>query len=141
MFLAAVAEGAADPIASAANAIIQTGVLGALLVGMTGLAILAVLRWNKATEARVKDQKEASEAMTELTTSLRGALMDQTVAMNALRDTQLGTSNALREALTANTAASTAMRVTLDGVVRDAVRGYQRRMSPPGGTPATGGGA
>ena len=41
LLLAIAADGVADPIASAANAIIQTGVLGALLVGMTGLAILA----------------------------------------------------------------------------------------------------
>ena len=129
MMLAAITEGAADPVASAASSIIQQGVLGALLVVLGAFVFYLVLRLNKLSDARVKDQKEMSAAQTDLTTSLKGALGD----LN-------GTMNALREATVANTSATNAMRVTMDGVVRDAVRGYQRRMSPPGGIPATGSG-
>jgi hypothetical protein len=130
LFATGVAEGsAADPLASAANAIIQTGVLGALLVIVGVFAFYMVTRVNKVNDLRVKDQKEAGDAMTKLSTDLMGTMRDFN-----------GTANALREAVVANTTAANATRVTLDSVIRDAVRGVPRRMTPAAGMPATGGG-
>lgn len=115
-----------DPVAGAADKLIQTGVLGALLVLVGAFAFYAVIRWNRANESRVKDQKEMSEALTSLTTGLKGALVD----LN-------GTTNALREAVVASTTQTATMQTVLNDVVKEAVRaGVYRRMSPPGGTPA-----
>jgi len=123
-----VPTGLDGPVTGAANALIQTGVLGALVVLLAIAVVLVVWRWNKTNEARVKDQKEMARTLLETTTSLNGTLGEL-----------VGTTDALKEALKANTAASVTMERTLNETVRDAVRGSAfRRLSPPGGTPAAG---
>lgn len=119
-----VPQGLDGPVTGAANALVQTGVLGALVVLLAVALVIAVWRWNKTNEARVKDQKDMAKSLVEVTTGLNEALTTLT-----------GTTDALKEALKANTAASVTMERTINETVREAVRsaGY-RRMSPPGGT-------
>jgi hypothetical protein len=119
------------PVTSAANSLLQAGVLGALVVILLAFSFYTVWKWNKANEARVKDQKEMAHTLVELTTGFKEALME----LN-------GTVDALKTAVQANTAASEKMERTLNETVRDAVRAVgagARRFSPPGGTPAMGG--
>ncbi len=126
----AVPPGLDGPITGAANSVLSGGILGALVL-LFGIAlVIVVMKWNKANESRVKDQKEMAETLVNLTDGIKDALRD----MN-------GTTDALKNAVTANTAALAQMERTLNETVRDAVRaqGY-RRMSPMGGTPVPKGG-
>lgn len=118
------AETAASPVASAAQSIIQTGTLGALLVLAVAGALLAVWKLNKVNEARVKDQKETTKALIDVTTALRETLGELT-----------GTTNALKDAVQKNTDRVASSERTVNETVRDAIRAL-RRFSPPGGTPA-----
>jgi hypothetical protein len=120
-----VPQGLDGPVTGAANALVQTGVLGALVVLLAVAVVLVVWRWNKTNEARVKDQKEMAQTLLKTTTSLNSTL-------GAL----VGTTDALKEALKANTSASVTMERTVNEVIRDAVRGSAyRRSSTPTGTP------
>ena len=121
-----VPQGFDAPVTGAANSLLQAGVLGALVVLLAVALVIVVWRWNKTNEARVKDQKEMAKSLVEVTTSLDGALRELT-----------GTTDALQEALKANTAASVTMERTINETIRDAIRsGAARRMSPFGGTPS-----
>lgn len=115
-----------QPIANAANAIIQTGVLGALLILAVTACFVAVWKLNKTNEARVKDQQEMTKALVDLTTNLRETLSELT-----------GITGALKEAVQKSTEQGRSMERTLNETVRDAIRSL-RRFSPPGGTPAGG---
>lgn len=112
-----------EPVAGAANSLLQGGILGALVVLLGAALAYVVWKWNKTNEARVKDQKEMAKSLVDLTTGLNDAIRDLT-----------GTTSALRDAVAANTTASTVMERTISETVRDAVRGY-RRYSPSGGMP------
>jgi hypothetical protein len=116
------------PVESAANSIIQSGTLGALLILTVAGCILAVWKLNKVNEARVKDQQDMTRALIDVTTSLRETLGELT-----------GTTNALKEAVQGNTEQTRSMERTVNETVRDAVRTL-RRFSPPGGMPAGPGG-
>jgi hypothetical protein len=113
----------AHPVEGAANTLLQSGVLGALLIIVGAFAFYAVFKWNKANESRVKDQKEMAKTLVDLTNGLKDALREVN-----------GTTDALKEAVKANTAASEKMERTMNETVRDAIRatGYQRRYSPTG---------
>lgn len=120
------------PVTNAANTLLQTGVLGSMCVLLIIGIVWLVLRWNKTNELRVKDQKEASatiremtEAHAELVTSIKEALGEL-----------VGTTNALKEALKANTEASKTMERTINETVREAIRsaGYRRYATPSAGT-------
>ena len=119
------AAGARRAVTGAANALVQTGVLGALVVLLAVAVVLVVWRWNKTNEARVKDSEGDGSDALKTTTSLNSTL-------GAL----VGTTDALKEALKANTSASVTMERTVNEVIRDAVRGSAyRRSSTPTGTP------
>jgi hypothetical protein len=128
------------PVTNAANSLLQAGILGSLVLLMGMALAYVVLKWNKASELRVKDQKEAmeavrksSEAYTALVTGTTGALRDMVSMTDALKD-----------AVKANTEASRTMERTINETLREAIRaattasGY-RRFTPPSGTGGTGG--
>jgi len=120
-----VPQGLDGPVTGAANSILQGGILGALVILLAVALVLVILKWNKTNEARVKDQKDMAQSLLKTTTGLEGALREL-----------VGTTDALKEALKANTAASATMERTLNETVRDAVRaGGYRRSSTPSGTP------
>jgi methylthioribose-1-phosphate isomerase len=121
----------AHPVENAANSIIQTGVMGALLILAVAGAILAVWKLNRTNEARVRDQQAVTKTLIDVTTALRQTMEGLT-----------GTTDALKEAVNKNTEQSrsslASMERTVNETVRDAIRAL-RRFSPPGGTPRAGG--
>jgi hypothetical protein len=124
------------PVTNAANSLIQAGILGALVLLM-GMALgYVVLKWNRTNELRVKDQKEAMEAIQKSSESYTSLV---TATTGALRDL-VGTTDALKEAVKANTEASRTMERTLNETVREAIRaaGGYRRFTPTG-TPGSSG--
>jgi F0F1-type ATP synthase membrane subunit b/b' len=106
-----IAPGIDGPITGAADSIVQTGVLGALVILLMAVAVAAVLKWNKTNEARVKDQKEMAKALVDITSDVKDAVRELT-----------GMTDALKEALKANTTAVTTMERTVNEVVREAIR-------------------
>lgn len=119
------------PVTGAANSLVQSGILGSLVLLFGVALVVVVLKWNKTNELRVKDQKETVEAIrrreeayTQLVTGVMGAMRDL-----------VGTTDALKEAMKANTEASRAMERTINETVREAIRaGGYRRFTPPSGS-------
>lgn len=120
----------AKPLDGAANTFLQQGVLGAMVLVLIVALAFAVWRWNKANEARVKDQKEMRDTILEVTRSFEETTRELS-----------GSVDKMAEATRAQTASLVTMERTLNETVRDAIRviGF-RRNSPFGGTPAQGGG-
>jgi len=146
-FVALTPELPDGPVTNAANSIISSGVLGALVVLMSIALAFVVLKWNRTNELRVKDQEKAIEAIQKHADSYTTLV---TATTGALRDL-VGTTDALREAVKANTEASRTMERTINETVREAIRGaaaagYRRNFTPPGSTgvgpaPAAGSGS
>jgi biopolymer transport protein ExbB/TolQ len=122
--LAAVDATGAGAVEDAAHTLLQAGILGALLVLVGAFAFYAVWKWNKANEARVKDQKEMARDALALTNDIQKALQAVNGTTNALQEAV----RANTEAVKGNTAAVMTMERTLNETVRDAVRagGYRR---------------
>jgi septal ring factor EnvC (AmiA/AmiB activator) len=134
---------AMHPVEDATSRLVQSGILGSLLVLVGAFAFYAVWKWNKANEARVEDNKKSAAEVTALNNDLKDTLREVLSTIDALKSSMQSSTEALKasiqantEAVKANTAASATMERTINETVRDAVRasGY-RRSSTPTGTP------
>jgi len=123
------------PVTNAGNSLLQYGAVGAMCVLLIIAIVWLVVKWNKANELRIKDQKEAASTFREMAQASANLVVELKEALNEL----VGTTDALNEAVKANTEASKTMERTLNEVVREAVRatGY-RRFTPPSGSSAGG---
>lgn len=117
-----------SPVEGAMTEVVKTGIVGAILVIVMTFAFYAVMKWNQANESRVKDQKEMTKMVTDLTTELKDTLKDLSTTVEKI-DTSVQE----------NTTASDRLERSIDNVVRDAVRWGYRRPTPPGGLPRSGG--
>ena len=131
------------PVEDATSRLVQSGILGSLLVLVGAFAFYAVWKWNKANEMRVEDNKKANAEVTALNNDLKDTFREVLSTIDALRVGMQSNTEALKvsiqantEAVKAGTAASATMERTINETIRDAVRasGY-RRSSTPTGTP------
>lgn len=131
------------PVEDATGRIVQSGILGSLLVIVGAFAFYAVWKWNKTNELRVEDNKKSLEQVTALNNDLKDTFREVLSTVDALKTGMQTNTDALKasiqantEAIKANTAASATMERTINETIRDAVRasGY-RRSSTPTGTP------
>jgi hypothetical protein len=126
-----VAEGAGggftEPVSNAANELVKTGILGAMLVLVGAFAVYLLIKLNKAHESRIEDQKATTKAILDLSVSMKDAVKEMTQAMGKVCEASDDSKVALDR-----------LDRTIDNVVRDAVRWGYRKPTPPSGLPRGG---
>ena len=105
------AQGIEGTATNAAGQIIDSGVLGGLVIVLLAVCIGMFLRLNKVQNDRVDDQKQLSKKMEDLVEKLMKALTDSTSAQRELADTERQSQHMLQD-----------ISRSVQGVIYEAVR-------------------
>jgi hypothetical protein len=124
MLLAAQVPQAADTAKSAGLTLIESGILGTLLVFAVSVAAFAVWKLNKVQDLRVEDQKKMSERM-------EGLVQKLTLTFSEMNNSIVNLTSAEKE----GQAVMQAMKTSMDGVIMEAVRRSGRSYGPPPNEP------
>jgi len=124
MLLAAQVPQAADTAKSAGLTLIESGILGTLLVFAVSVAAFAVWKLNKVQDLRVEDQKKMSERM-------EGLVQKLTLTFSEMNNSIVNLTSAEKE----GQMVMQAMKTSMDGVIMEAVRRSGRSYGPPPNEP------
>jgi hypothetical protein len=124
MLLAAQVPQAADTAKSAGLTLIESGILGTLLVFAVSVAAFAIWKLNKVQDLRVEDQKKMSERM-------EGLVQKLTLTFSEMNNSIVNLTSAEKE----GQAVMQAMKTSMDGVIMEAVRRSGRSYGPPPNEP------
>jgi len=124
MLLAAQVPQAADTAKSAGLTLVESGILGALLVFAVSVAAFAIWKLNKVQDLRVEDQKKMSEKM-------EGLVQKLTLTFSEMNNSIVNLTSAEKE----GQLVMQAMKTSMDGVIMEAVRRSGRSYGPPPNEP------